>query len=256
MRAFYAFMMQGFRQQAAYKVEGWMGLASSLIFFVLYAGIWTALLRGDPEALQRMMIYVIAARFLAELNFLPTWEVAVKFRQGDVGLELIKPVALPVRILADFLGRSCFRLLRSLPVFALIWWAMDLPVPNPLTLLIFAISGVIGWVILASMKMALNLVALWTVQFNEAEELFDLASSLLAGAFIPLYYLPGWVAGIAKYLPFAGIYFVPSAMMAGNLAGVDLLQALVLQVIWALVGVSILAAMWNAGSRKLVMQGG
>lgn len=256
MRAFYAFMLQGFRQQAAYKIEGWMGMASSLIWFVLYAGIWTALLRGDAEALQRQMIYVIAARFLAELNFLPTWELAYKFRQGDVGLELIKPVALPVRILADFLGRSCFRLLRALPVFTLIWWSMDLPAPSPLTLLVFVVTGLTGWVILASMKMALNLVALWTVQFNEAEELFDLASSLLAGAFIPLYYLPGWVAAIAKYLPFAGIYFVPSATLAGNLAGADLAQAMVLQVFWALVGVGVLAAMWNAGSRKLVMQGG
>lgn len=253
---FFAFLRQGFRQQAAYKVEGWLGLASSLIWFVLYAGIWTALLKGDPIALQRQMGYVVATRFLAELNFLPMWEVAAKFRQGDIGLELVKPVALPVRTLGEFLGRSAFRLLRSLPVFALIWVAFGLPFPGWSSLLLFVISGLMGWVIISTMMLALSLIALWTVQFNEAEEIFALLTSLLSGVFIPLYYLPGWVEAIARYLPFAGIYFVPSALLSGGLSGKMLLEAMALQALWAVVGLAALTAMWTAGSRKLVVQGG
>lgn len=256
MRAVYAFVTQGFRQQAAYKVEGWLGIMSGLIWFVLYAGIWTALLRGDAAALQRQMIYVIANQFLGELHFLPTWEVSGKFRQGDVGLELIRPVALPVRILADFFGRSLFRLLRALPVYTIIWIAFGLPAPSPGRVGLFVVAGLFGWVIVASLHLALTLIALWTVQFDEAEQLFGIANSLLSGAFIPLYYLPGWVANIAKFLPFAGIYFVPSGVLSGALTGADLLQAMALQVVWALFGVGVLTAMWRAGSTKLVMQGG
>lgn len=256
MRPFYAFLYQGFRQQAAYKVEGWMGLLASMIWFVLYAGIWTALLRGDPAALQRQMGYVIATRFLAELHFLPMWEVAAKFRQGDIGLELIKPVALPLRILGEFLGRSSFRLLRSLPVFLLIWVVFGLPFPGVPTLLLFVVSGLLGWVITASMHLALSLIALWTIQFNEAEELFNVVSSLLSGVFVPLYYLPVWVAAFAKFLPFAGIYFVPAAVLTGGLTGGALLQAMALQVFWAVGGIGLLTLIWTAGSRKLVMQGG
>lgn len=256
MRAFYAFMTQGFRQQAAYKVEGWLGMASSLIWFVLYAGIWTALLRNDPAALTRQMGYVIAARFLSELHFLPTWEVSAKFRMGDVGLELIKPVALPLRVLADFLGRSLFRLLRSLPIYLLMWVLFKLPVPSAGTVLLFVVSGLIAWVITASFQLTLSLIALWTVQFDEAEQLWGIASSLFSGVFIPLYYLPGWVAGLATYLPFAGTYFVPSAILAGTLTGAALWQALALQLVWALVGSGALYTMWFAGQRKLTMQGG
>lgn len=256
MRTVYAFMTQGFRQQAAYKVEGWLGILSGLIWFVLYAGIWTALLRGDPEALQRQMIYVIANQFLGELHFLPTWEISMKFRQGDVGLELIKPVALPLRILADFLGRSLFRLVRAVPVYVLIWVAFKLPAPEPGRVLLFVLAGLFAWVITASLQVSLTLIALWTVQFDEAEQLFGIANSLLSGSLIPLYYLPGWVGNIAKFLPFAGIYFVPSAILAGTLGGADLVQAMGLQVLWAVVGSGVLTAMWRAGSSKLVMQGG
>jgi ABC-2 type transport system permease protein len=256
MRAFYAFMTQGFRQQAAYKVEGWMGMASSLIWFVLYAGIWSALLKGDPSAMSRQMGYVIASRFLSELHFLPTWEVSAKFRMGDVGLELIKPVALPLRILADFLGRSLFRLLRSFPMYLLMWVLFKLPVPTASTLVLFLVSGLAAWVITACFQLALSLIALWTVQFDEAEQLWGIASSLFSGVFIPLYYLPSWVAGLATYLPFAGIYFVPSAILAGTLGGEALWQALGLQLFWAVAGCAVLYAMWFAGQRKLTMQGG
>lgn len=256
MRAFYAFMTQGFRQGAAYKVEGWLGLVSSLIWFVLYAGIWTALLKGDPEALTRQMGYVIAARFLSELHFLPTWEVSAKFRMGDVGLELIKPVALPLRIMADFLGRSVFRLLRSFPIYLLMWILFKLPVPSLGTVLLFLISAAAAWVITACFQLALTLIALWTVQFDEAEQLWGIASSLFSGVFIPLYYLPPWVSAIATYLPFAGMYFVPSAILAGTLSGAALWQALGLQFFWAFAGSGVLYSMWFAGQRKLTMQGG
>jgi len=256
MGVFAAFVAQGFRQQAAYKVEGWLGLASSLIWFVLFAGIWTALLRDDPAALQRQMQYIIATRFLSELIYLPTWEVSEKFRMGDVGLELIKPVALPVRVLGDFLGRSFFRILRSLPVFALIWAAFGLPAPHPAALLLFAASGLLGWVIAGAFQLSLTLIALWTVQFTEAENLWELASSLFSGEFIPLYYLPAWAGALAAYLPFAGTFFVPSAILAGTLEGAELWRALSLQLAWALAAVTVLWAMWNAGQRKLTMQGG
>lgn len=249
-------MTQGFRQQAAYKVEGWLGMVSSLIWFVVYAGIWTALLRGDPVALEQQMIYVVASRALAELHFLPTWEVSEKFRKGDVGLELIKPVALPLRILGDFLGRSAFRLLRALPIYIAIWLVFRLPAPSPAKLLLFVASGLLAWVITATFQLSLSLIALWTVQFDRAEDLWGIAASLFSGAMIPLYYLPGWIAGIAGFLPFAGIYFVPSAILAGTLSGGALLQALALQAFWALAGCGLLFSMWHAGQRKLTMQGG
>ncbi|HYF93006.1 MAG TPA: ABC-2 family transporter protein [Symbiobacteriaceae bacterium] len=256
MRVIYAFVTQGFRQQAAYRVEGWLGILSSLIWFVLYAGIWTALLRGDPAALQRQMIYIIGNQFLGELHFLPVWEISGKFRQGDVGLELIKPVALPLRILADFFGRCLFRLLRALPVYIIIWVAFGLPKPAPGQIALFVLAGLVGWVINATMQVSLTLIALWTVQFDEAEQLFGIANSLLSGAFIPLYYLPVWVGNVARFLPWAGVYFVPSAILSGALSGAGLMQALGLQVLWAVLGAGVLAAMWRAGSGKLVMQGG
>lgn len=256
MRAFYAFALMGFRQATAYKVEGWLGMLSSMIWFILFAGIWSALLKGDTAAFLTQMSYLIASRALNELYFMEVWEVGVKFRQGDVGLELVKPLALPIRMIARFAGSSIFRFARALPAFVLIWILYGLDAPDPGRLVLFLISGVFGWIILAAAHMSLALIALWTVQFNESDELFQLGLNLFSGSFIPLHYLPAPIALVAKYLPFAGIYYTPSAIMSGALSGSALWQGLGLQIFWAGALVMLLAAVWNAGSRKLVMQGG
>lgn len=256
MRAFFAFVTQGFRQQGAYKIEAWFGLLSSLIWFLLYLGIWRTILQGDPEAMTRQMAYVIASRFLVEAFFIPTWEVGALFRMGDVGLELIKPVPLPWRLLGDFLGRDLYRALRILPVYLVAWSLLGLKLPSLPMLLLFLFSAALSWVIDATLVLSLSFVALWTVQFDNAETIYNTLSALLSGSLLPLYYMPDWVAAVAAYLPFASTIFVPSAMLAGTLSGPALVQALVIQMVWAAAGLGLLAAMWWAGGRKLVAQGG
>lgn len=256
MQAFYAFVVQGFRQQSAYRADAWLGMASSLIWFMLYVGIWRAVLRGDSDALNRQMAYVIISRGLSELHFVPVWEVANRFRQGDVGLDLLKPLALPIRFVADFFGRSLFRLLRAVPAFALIWWAFGLDLPGTDQALLLPITALLGYVITVSLNLAISLIALWTVQFNQAQTIYWTIANLLSGAFIPLHFLPDGVRSVAAYLPFAGVYYVPSAAFSGSLTGAALAQALTLQATWAAASVLILYAVWTAGSRRLVMQGG
>lgn len=256
MRALYAFIAQGMRQQMAYKVEGFIGMGSTVIWLTLFVGIWSALLSGDPAALQAQLIYVIGMRTLSELNLVPTWELSEKFRQGDVALELIKPVSLPVRTMAGYFGASLFRTIRSLPIFVLGWILLGLPAPAWDRTLLFAFSAIFSHLITASGLIALSLIALWTVQFDEADNLWSTLVVLFSGQLVPLHYLPDWAANLARFLPFSGIYYTPSAILSGTLQGGALVQALALQVGWAVVLCSVLGLMWWAGGRKLTVQGG
>lgn len=240
----------------AYKVEGFIGMSSTVIWLTLYVGIWTALLSGDPVALQAQMIYVLGMQALRELNLVPTWELSEKFRQGDVALELIKPVSLPVRTMAGYFGASLFRFLRALPIFVLGWLLLQLPFPSLDRLLLFALSAVFSHLIMSSGGVALAMIALWTVQFDQADDLWATMVVLFSGQLIPLHYLPDWAAALARLLPFSGIYYTPSAILSGTLQGGALLEALALQAGWAFLLCAGLGLMWRAGGRKLTIQGG
>lgn len=255
MRAFYAFAHQGFRQAAAYAFFNWMGLIGNFTFLLMFVAIWSVLLKDDPVARAQMMTYVLVTRFLRELNFLETWEINIRFQRGDVGLELIKPLPYPVRIASDFFGRSIFRALRTLPAFAILGPLIGVTWPSLNVLPAFLVSVLLSWAVNACIWLALALVALWTVQF-EGHMFVDVLQALFSGEFLPFWYLPPAIAAIAPFTPFAGIYFTPAAIFSGALTGAQLLPALGMQALWAVIGVAGLAAMWRAGSRRLVMQGG
>lgn len=256
MRALYAFVAQGMRQQMAYKVEGFIGIGSTVIWLTLLVGIWSALLSGDAAALQAQLIYVLGMRALSELNLVPTWELAEKFRQGDVALELIKPVPLPIRIVAGNFGSALFKLIRALPVFIIGWMLLRLPAPPIDRLGLYIFSAIFSHLITSCGLVALSLIALWTVQFDQADDFWATLVMLFGGQLVPLHYLPEWAANLAKWLPFAGIYYTPAAILSGTLQGGALWQALALQIGWALALCTILGLMWRAGGRKLTIQGG
>jgi ABC-2 type transport system permease protein len=256
LRALYAFVAQGMRQQMAYKVEGWIGIGSTVIWLTLYVGIWGALLKGDPVALQAQLAYVIAMRALSELNMVPTWELNDKFRQGDVALELIKPVSLPVRLVSGYFGASLIRVLRALPVFVLGWLFLGLAAPAPDRVGLFLISALFSHLIASTGPIALAMIALWTVQFDEADNLWSIAVVLFSGQLVPLHYLPDWVARFAQWLPFSGIFYTPSAILSGTLQGGALWQALAIQAGWAVALSAVLGLVWRAGGRRLTVQGG
>lgn len=256
MRGLYAFVAQGMRQQMAYKVEGFIGMASTVIWFVLYLGIWSALLHNDPGALQAQFVYIIGMRLLSELNFIPAWELQDKFRQGDVALELIKPIPLPLRTMAGYFGRALFGAIRALPVYVVGWIVLKLPAPTWDRLGLFLISALFAHLITTGGLMCLSFISLWTTQFDEADSIWSLLVSLFSGMLVPLHYLPAGVAAVARVLPFSGIYYTPSAILSGTLQGGALWQAMGWQIGWAVVLCSGVGLIWRAGSRKLTVQGG
>ncbi len=258
MIALYAFVRQGFRQMTAYRIETLLNLIGNLTILGLNMAIWSAVLRDDPATRTHMLEYVFVNQLLAQWHFLPLWEVDDRFRQGDVALEMVKPVHMPVRFLGDFFGRVLYRLLLfALPAYALLAPLLGvLHWPGWSTFGLFVLSAVLGWITNATLRFSLSSVALWTVQFSEGEMLYSVLMQTLSGAFLPLWYLPEAVAAVAEWLPFPGIYFVPSALYTGALTGPAAVRALAIQAAWALIGVVGLAAIWRAGARKLSVMGG
>lgn len=257
MVAAYAFVRQGFRHMAAYRVEAGMNMVGTFAMLGLYMAIWTAVLHGNPAERARMLEYAFITNILSQWHFLPMWEIEMRFRQGDVALELVKPVALPVRFLADFFGRVLFRMLIALPTYAILAPLLGvLHWPGWPTFSLFVLSALLGWIMNAALRWCMAAIALWTVQFNEGEQLFQVLMSLFSGAFLPLWYMPGVVAAAAEYLPFPGVFYVPTAIFTGGLAGPAALKALGIQAAWAAAGCALVALQWRAGARKLSVMGG
>jgi len=81
-------------------------------------------------------------------------------------------------------------------------------------------------------------------------------SDLLSGQIIPLTFFPGILGRIVFALPFAAIYSTPLLIYVGVIRPQDYARYLFVQVIWLALFSVLSWAVWQAASRRVVIQGG
>ena len=82
------------------------------------------------------------------------------------------------------------------------------------------------------------------------------ASSFFSGMIIPIAFFPDWLEVLAWALPFAAMIQAPVEVFLGHAQGLTLVGLLALQAAWTLVLLGAGRALFAAGTRKLVLQGG
>ncbi|HVA34282.1 MAG TPA: ABC-2 family transporter protein, partial [Candidatus Baltobacteraceae bacterium] len=79
---------------------------------------------------------------------------------------------------------------------------------------------------------------------------------LLSGQIIPLTFFPGIFGRIVFALPFAAIYSTPLLIYVGIIPPSQWPQAFAVQLAWLVLFAGLSSLVWNAASRKVVIQGG
>jgi ABC-2 type transport system permease protein len=230
----------------------------------MWGSIWTALYAGRDEAggisFQAMLTYIIVSQFLTGVNGAgtPLWEIQEKVRTGDIALELMRPFNIPLRYLfADFGSVAFYIVTALLPIYAILFIFMDFTLPaDVFTWVSFITAAFIGFLIRYCIEMSFGLLSFFLVETGGIEDIFYFAMSLLSGSVIPLWFFPEWLAKIAAYLPFQGIYYIPNAIFIGEISGGEILLSIGLQIFWLIICYFLLRLVWNRASHKVVVQGG
>lgn len=188
-------------------------------------------------------------------------EIREKIRNGDVGIELCRPLDLYfhwfARSIAVRLGPF---LLNVVPITVL---AMVLPEPYrlqppaSLSALIASTGAVVMGLLLCCACTGLTHVLLMRVQWGEGPtNIFISVIDILSGAYLPLQLWPGWAQRFLQLQPFAGIIDLPLRLYVGTLEPGAIWQVLLMQSGWLVV---MIAGGWMAMRRVLthmVIQGG
>ena len=242
-----------------------MELVINVLFMLVYVYLWKALYTGQTSVegydLNKILTYIVVSQTLLTFTF--TLRVAriveEKVRTGEVVTDLMKPVDFQLMTLAMAVGTSSHTALFNMfPKFLLFYGAFGLSLPpSLLTVLLFIISVVLGYVILFSMEFIIGIFAFWLVEIRGIYALVIWGLSMLfSGYFLPLEFYPAFLAKIAVVLPFRAIIYFPTAIYTGQLMGESLITALLIQLMWVAVLVGCGRLGYRAAFRKLVIQGG
>lgn len=263
-KMYWEFSRKSFQRAAAYRFEVWTRIAGNVLFLFMWGFIWYALYYGKESvegvSFQTMLAYVLVSQALQGLHGAGTslWEIQERVRTGDIAMELLRPYNYTTRMLFSDLGSILFYFITAVvPLYTVLFLVLKPAVTLSFSQLgLFVVSAVLGYLIRFCIEMTFGLFTFWLIETGGVEDVFYFCISLFSGSLIPLWFFPGWLEQVARYLPFQGIFFVPNAIFVGELTGPSIFTALLNQVIWLLICYLILRLVWHRASMKIVIQGG
>ena len=263
MILFWQLVKLSFKQQLAYRMALWAGLATNLFFGVLRAVLLIALYNGQPEVnglpMSSALVYVgLTQAMIAFLTLFGSMDLMNTIYTGAIGADLLRPVSFFIYWLGRDLGRSLVNLLGRGVLFMFLYnFFYPVSVPDRLEQWLFlAVSLLLSWLVSYAWRFLANLAAFWTPDARGILRIAFVISQFLSGFIMPLRLLPDWFSQAVHYTPFPSMVNTSVEIYLGTLQGPALGQALALQLAWFIVLAGLAQLVYQAGTRRLVIQGG
>jgi ABC-2 type transport system permease protein len=180
---------------------------------------------------------------------------------GGIAYELCRPVSIySMWYSKNIGGRLAAAALRCGPIILV---ALLLPKPfrlifpkSMLSLSLFIVTMFLGLCVTVAFCMLVYILSFFTISPQGLRMVLTGAVEFLSGAIIPLPFIPNPVRGILELLPFASMQNVPLRIYSGDLRGIAMVNAIVLQIFWIVALVLFGKALCKLAERRVVVQGG
>ena len=261
VRAYRAMGRAAFRSLVAYQTSFLFGLLATTLAAVAMLYLWRSVLAAgtingfDWPAMKAYLLVAFVAGSL--VSSYVDYRMAGRIQQGDVAMDLVRPVDYQRSRFAEALGFGGYELGTGLVVAAAAAAVFGgVPAPAHQSLGPFAVSAVLVLPLRFGIVYISALVVFWTRNYIGVQSARIALITLFSGGLVPLAFFPGWLQGLAFALPFAGMASTPALLYVGRLAGADAWRAVGVQAAWT-VGLWWLGrAMWRGASRQLTVHGG
>lgn len=261
---FLALASAGFRIESSFRAQFWFKLLSGILNVVARVSIWQSVFLHGAGSTDISLAQMVTYAILGATIF-STWdatqilrEIGADIRSGNVVSHLMRPYSYPVSLFARQLGvRAHDMLILGLPVAVVMGCVYGFQPPASVGhAALFLLALMLSLFLLFSLSIAVSMIGFWVMDMLALEWFMRGTLALFSGGLVPLWFYPDIVAEAVLYLPFAWITFYPLAIYLGQLDLAAAALQLVYGVGWAAVLAALVAVMWRAACRRMVVQGG
>lgn len=260
LRLYVEIARRGFRRYATYRGATIAGLFTNTIFGFMrtYVLLTVFRLRGQVGGMDARDVVTYAWMTQGLLITVFLWgyvEVAERIRDGSIVTDLYRPMDVQAYFLSQDLGRAAYHVLvRGIVPVLVGALAFGIRFPaRPATWIAFPVSVVLAVVASFGFRFLLNTTAFWLLDFRGPVGLATIGVNLLCGLVVPLTFFPHAIATVVRVLPFAAMVQLPIEVFLEKGPAAPILA---LQALWAIVLLAAGRAAFEAGTRKVVIQGG
>ncbi|GAB48561.1 hypothetical protein MOPEL_074_00480 [Mobilicoccus pelagius NBRC 104925] len=264
VRAFLALVAAGFRRTTTYRLAALAGVVANVTFgyirgAVLLAVAGAATVASSGYSADGLMTYNwLTQAALGPLAIWGTTEITERVRNGDIAVDLARPVGLMGTYLAQDLGRAgASLLLRSVPTVLVGALTVGMTMPGtPGPWLLGGVAVLLGLLLSFLSRFLLQLASFWIVETRGLQTLYMVVSGFFAGLVFPLALMPAPLRVAAAATPFPSMLQHPVDVLSGRITGGAAWELVGVQVLWLVVLAVAGHLVLRAGTRRLVVQGG
>lgn len=197
------------------------------------------------------LLLIIAASFL--VTHRETDIAILDIREGALVSYLLKPFPY---FLLHFFGELGWRVMQgsfAVVVFIVIsiFFGNLLSFSmSPVTILLSLVIIMLGYLISFTFKFLVGLSAFWVTDFWGVQQLSDVSILVFAGFVMPLSLFPPLLEQIVLLTPFPYMVYYPVIALQGKLYAFQLVQVIVIQLVWISILFLGYRLMWRVGVQK------
>ncbi|MBG6089265.1 ABC transporter permease [Actinomadura viridis] len=251
-----------FRRHTAYPLSAFAEALTNTAFGFMRAYILVALWRERPalggyDVADAVTFCFLTQALIGPVQIFGGMELTRRIRDGDVAIDLYRPVDLQGWWLADDLARGLAALLlRGGPPMVAGALVFPLRFPGPAGVAAFAVAVLLAMLVGFGLRYLVALGAFWLNDERGLHSAEVVLALFFSGMILPLVAFPGVLGEVARATPWAALIQVPADVFLGRHTGWGLVGALAFQAAWAAALLAAGRALTLAARRKLVIHGG
>jgi ABC-2 type transport system permease protein len=223
----------------------------------LYAATTTSAGLDREQAVTFVVLATLATRMRLMDRFSGRDAIIQHLQFGTIAYWFLRPVTARRYHALRALGDQLYGLAWVVVGYAICraLGVLNAPVSRHATMA-FAVSALIGQLMLYRISLLTDLACFWTLRNNGALMVVTLAQNLLSGVYAPLWFFPRWFITLAAFLPFQYTLNAPLSLYIGRVPVSDSIRLVAIQLVW-LIGLTVFTRwLWSRVPRRLAIQGG
>jgi ABC-2 type transport system permease protein len=256
-----AFVSNRVRVVLAYRTDALLRLTGPMLQVILMGALWRALYAHQTTvngvSLDVMTTYVCLAAMQQWVNRDDTIEwLSRRVRSGAIGMDLSQPVGLLTQQVCGQVAQLMVKAPMVVLILPVSMVAARLTLPAPGALGPYVVASLLGWLINSCLNLLVAVTCFWTTELAGMTFLYFVISGFLSGALVPLWFMPGWLAGVLGWLPLQAVTFTPLSIYVGRSAGTEAWQAIGVQTLWLALLAGAVWLTFRRAVHRTVVQGG
>jgi ABC-2 type transport system permease protein len=185
--------------------------------------------------------------------------IARDIRDGNLKKYLLQPIDMQAYLLSYRGAHKIAYIATSALPYALLFLCFRHVFPgwpDTITLLAYAASLALGFVIGFFFEATIGMIGFWMLEITSLLYIINAVNFFVSGQMFPLDFLDPWMLKLLQMLPFQYLAYFPAMVFLGKRSGEELWTGLAIELAWAVLFVLLARWLYRTGLRRYSAYGG